>query len=164
MTEEERQLQQFFNRTVREGDCWIWQGAKLNKHAADSYGLMGTRRSGTRLLHRYICGQVHGLEPGQMAMHSCDRKACINPTHLVPGTARQNSFDAYHRGLKSMPDPIPMLHAGTTRLATLKPNDVRSIRKFLEDGVSGSKIATQFKISQATISLIKSGSIWSHIT
>jgi hypothetical protein len=34
-------------------------------------------------------------------MHLCDNKVCVNPQHLVMGTARQNNLDAFKRGLNT---------------------------------------------------------------
>jgi hypothetical protein len=158
-------LNKLFSRTVPDGDCLIWQGARLKKDIANSYGVIGKPGQWPKicLVHRYIYEQMYGLEPDQIVMHTCDRKACINPAHLFAGTSSQNNRDAYRRGLKKPSDQTPKLHTGLSRAAKLKPADVRIIRKLLRDGVLGIEIAKQFGVCDATISSIKLGVHWSHV-
>jgi hypothetical protein len=39
------------------------------------------------------------LLPGEVARHTCDNKACINPEHIIVGTQGDNMRDAFERGL-----------------------------------------------------------------
>lgn len=84
----------FWQKVQPAGECWIWTGS-LGSHGYGQVNVDGR----PVLVHRLICGIVHGLLPGQDAMHKCDVKPCCRPAHLEPGTRSQNIQDAYTRGL-----------------------------------------------------------------
>jgi hypothetical protein len=77
------------------GDCWIWQGAKT------SAGYAFPSVDGEHiLLHRYSWEKAHGrkIPQGKFVRHKCDIRACINPSHLIIGTQRDNVMDMVKRG------------------------------------------------------------------
>lgn len=71
-------------RTIRRGDCWIWQG---NKNPA-GYGMARTEKDGPhagkkRLVHRLLWEALNGPVPeGLQLDHRCRRRDCVNPAHL----------------------------------------------------------------------------------
>lgn len=68
-----------------ETHCWIWQGALSNK----GYGQICTDR--TRSAHRVSYETFVGPVPlGMQLDHLCRNRACINPGHLEPVTAKEN--------------------------------------------------------------------------
>lgn len=78
---------------IQENGCWDWVGA-LN---ADGYGLAtvapGVRRS--RQAHRIMYQKLVGPIPeGLQLDHLCRNRKCVNPGHLEPVTAMENT----HRG------------------------------------------------------------------
>lgn len=59
--------------------CWLWRGA-LN---GQGYGV--TRLAGAYIyVHRFMFALYHGrpVRPGYDVHHTCETKACANPTHL----------------------------------------------------------------------------------
>lgn len=71
------------------GQCWAWTGAKRN-----GYGEYG----GTTA-HRTSYTLFKGPIPkGQVVMHLCDNRECINPDHLQLGTNRENVDDKVRKG------------------------------------------------------------------
>ncbi len=73
---------------VKDGDCWIWQGASSPK----GYGSIKTGRftSAHRAAYELFVGPI---PLGKYVIHSCDRPACINPAHLSVATAQENTDD-----------------------------------------------------------------------
>ena len=83
---------------VRRGEraiCWTWMGA-LN---SSGYGVFG---SGGKLVlaHRYSYRQANPTASidGQLVMHSCDNRRCVNPDHLSIGNSQDNVQDMHAKG------------------------------------------------------------------
>lgn len=78
--------------------CRIWQGT-LN---ANGYGHFSERENGKvkkRLAHRASLEDHLGRKLGRwLTRHVCDNRPCIEPSHLIGGTQRQNMRDALERG------------------------------------------------------------------
>ncbi len=74
--------------------CWIWKGAR-------NYRGYGRCWNGTRVVtaHRFAYELIHGSNSlkGLCGCHRCDKPPCVNPDHVFPGTASDNSKD---RGAK----------------------------------------------------------------
>src|SRR3990167_10659382 len=70
--------------------CLLWSGAKLPK----GYGLFDTGdREHTRVAHRLAYEWIHGPVPeGKQLDHLCRNRACVNPDHLEPVSARENTI------------------------------------------------------------------------
>jgi hypothetical protein len=87
----------FFSKTVGSSTgCMIWTGAIQR----NSYGAF-------KIVHQKIDAHVaswriaNGGQPvplGQLVMHKCDCRMCVNPEHLQLGTASQNMLDAHKTG------------------------------------------------------------------
>jgi hypothetical protein len=84
-----------FWRRVRVGspeECWPWTGAKHKQ----GYGLYG---AGPKRAHRVAWTLVHGeIPPGLQVLHRCDNPPCVNPGHLLLGTALDNQQDKAAKG------------------------------------------------------------------
>lgn len=77
-------------------ECWLWTGARWSS----GYARYGKRGSGHRRMYEEENGPI---PPGLIVRHSCDRKLCVNPRHLLIGTYRDNSQDAKIRGRLNSP-------------------------------------------------------------
>jgi len=96
---------------VRQGDesaCWLWRAVEPHE-----YG-----RFRGELAHRVAYELTRGSIPlGYFVRHRCDTPACVNPDHLLIGTARDNVHDMYRRDRAR--------HAATPELArVLEPSRV----------------------------------------
>ena len=75
-------------RTVHEGDCIIWTGAKSDRGYGKIY-LNGTTKN---YVHRYVWERDNGPIPAGMEIdHTCWNRACVNPDHLRLTTRKQNT-------------------------------------------------------------------------
>jgi hypothetical protein len=88
---------------VNDAGCWIWQ-----RSLSKGYGQIGWHENGEPchgLTHRIMFEALVGPIPGGLQLDhlchdpesckvkpasSCPHRACCNPAHLTPGTARQN--------------------------------------------------------------------------
>jgi len=79
---------QILARTVREGDCQIWQGAVQSS----GYGSVGVGNHKTQLAHRVIFTEMVGpIEEGLTVDHLCCNKRCMNVFHIELVTRAENS-------------------------------------------------------------------------
>lgn len=127
-----------------EGVCWFWRGAKNN-----GYG----RFRGIRA-HRFAYEIAKDQIPSELVVrHLCGNKLCVNPRHLDVGTHADNARDGMELG--------EILRGSANGKAKLTEEEVAYIR-LNPDNLSGVNLATKFKVSPATISLIRSGRRWGH--
>lgn len=81
--------------------CWEWQ-AGTGTHG---YGVFYPSPGVQELAHRFALTQTAGAAPeGAEALHACDNKLCVNPSHLRWGTHAENMADAAERGLAFAPN------------------------------------------------------------
>lgn len=71
-----------------ETGCWNW----LGRVSVFGYGQKPTRQ-GTKMAHRVFYEALIGpIPPGLQIDHLCKNKRCVNPQHLEPVTARENTM------------------------------------------------------------------------
>ncbi|MEG3847338.1 HNH endonuclease [Microcoleus sp. herbarium19] len=82
----------------RATGCINWQGSKLK----NGYGRKWIEGK-TVLVHRVVLeSKIPGfLDSGHFACHTCDNPSCINPAHLVVGTASENTGQMMERDRKT---------------------------------------------------------------
>lgn len=134
-------------RTTNPTECWEWTANKNNK----GYGLF--RPGGIapkKLAHRLSYEESFGSIPkGMVVMHTCDNPACVNPSHLIAGTQKQNMQDA---AIKE--------RGGNTNL------DGAEVISLLKDYVAGlprKEIAAKHGISNLSVNDYTSGKSWKHL-
>lgn len=84
----------FWSKTVREGECLIWNGHKT----WGGYGLVsyeGRMQVASRVAYRLALGAI---PEGHEICHMCpggDRQDCVNPDHLYTDTHSGNMKDSH---------------------------------------------------------------------
>ena len=83
----EAEIERFNSKWKRVGDCHEWQGTKDR----DGYGTITFRRAPRRAsrVAMFLAGRP--IPPGMVANHTCRNRSCVNPQHIEPLTATENS-------------------------------------------------------------------------
>lgn len=145
----------FASKVLVTDGCWLWQG-RLDK---DGYGWFHykSRRAAARA-HRYAYQLVYGDIPvGMLVLHRCDTPACVRPSHLWVGTAKQNSQDMVAKGRNR--DTAGELGPNTR----LTDQQVRAIRAAYVPGVTLKMLGTQYGVSISAVSAVVNRKSWTHI-
>lgn len=92
-------VQRFWNKVekIPFHSCWEWTAYK-NEY---EYGRIsiGGRKGRPEKAHRVSYFLHYGnLTDGLCILHICDNPGCVNPTHLVEGTKKDNSQDMIAKG------------------------------------------------------------------
>ena len=105
---------------------------------------------GYRLLHRYRYAKYYrvDLTPEEVIRHRCNNAWCIEITHLIKGTQKDNLRDTYST-------ETPFSGAKLTREKALE------IRKLYgTTNLSQRKIGEMYGVAESTISRIVNGQFW----
>lgn len=148
--------ERFWSKVDRRGpdDCWPWTAA-TNEHG---YGVMrpAGKRTGPSVKAHRVSAELAGMTIiGLYVLHSCDNPICVNPSHLRPGTALQNSRDMVSR--------LRTCHGERRPQARLTAEQVIAIRQRHAAGESRPALAAEFGTSNANIGHILNGNTWRHL-
>lgn len=80
-----------------ENECWFWCGAYYHNGYGHIYVGTGRHDRKTVPAHRVAFYLTHNYWPKEVR-HSCDKRNCVNPKHLIEGTRKENMQDAVARG------------------------------------------------------------------
>lgn len=134
-----------------EHSCWEWQST-ISHRGYGKFWLNGR----TDLAHRASYKMHRGpIASGLMVRHVCDNPPCVNPNHLILGSALDNARDAierdrYRRGSS----------AGRAKLTEQQVVDIRAARALGETQVA---LAEAFGVSRSAIQFALSGRNWAHV-
>jgi len=92
------------------------------------------------------------IPPDLFACHHCDNPPCVNPYHIFPATAVENTQDAVQKGRH--------VHGERQHLSKLTEKQVLEIRV---DRRTHREIADEYGIAQTLVGMIKRKLIWKHL-
>ena len=154
-----QQAPRFWAKVRKTSTCWLWVAGKDK----DGYGKFAiTAPTGVQPKQRHVRAHRlawelrHGrpFPPGKVTRHSCDTPACVRPSHIRPGTQKQNRLDTVNRGRQ----PRGEQHSR----ARLTERQVIAIRRRL--GLeTHAVLAAEYGVCIATIGHIASGRNWRHV-
>jgi hypothetical protein len=132
--------------------CWNCLSHKLNKNGYPE----GNRNKGRASIAKVIYEKnIMKLKKGNVIMHNCDNRACINPSHLMQGAQEDNLKDMWSKGRGAFGEKH-----GNSKLTV---GEVREIRMLYRQGKSFSWIAKQFGVCVGTISPCCRRITWKHV-
>lgn len=145
-----------FWRHVRTTEgCWLWT-ASFGKRG---YGRLAISVRPFRyvLAHRLSWTLHYGSIPdGLSVLHHCDTPPCVRPEHLFVGTQGDNRDDCVKKGRQPRGE-------GHGRVK-LTADQVLALRaRYAGGGISQRRLAAEYGITQAAVSLIIRGTNWQHL-
>lgn len=135
---------------VKPNGCW-----ECTSHAIGTHGYPVKSMDGYgQNISRYIYKLYHGrIAPGNVVMHSCDNKLCINPAHISQGTPMDNIQDKVNKGRQYM--------GSSHHRAVL--NETKAVEVFRSRS-SNKHLAEKYGVTPSTIHAVKSGKTWKQVT
>jgi hypothetical protein len=122
--------------------CRLWERGTT----AHGYGNVTIQGRQYRV-HRVVYECVKGPIPvGLRLLHGCDNPLCINPDHLTPGTAEENSQD--------------MATKGRSGRGKLTLSDVLDIRTLFPQGATIEALAECFEVTANAIRYVLNRQTW----
>jgi DNA-binding XRE family transcriptional regulator len=127
------------------------------------------------LAHRVAYIFTHGdasLPDDVNLLHDCDTPGCVNPSHLFKGDQGKNMRQCVDRGRNFVPPPNPNPpkgeDIGNSKLSNADVNKILKLlagrRKYQKCHPTQKEIAKQFGVSINTVTNIKMGATWNHLS
>lgn len=112
--------QRFWQKVTKSETCWLWTSSTTR----DGYGTFGVAggKTRTRLAHRLAYELIKGKIPDGLTLdHLCRVRHCVNPDHLEPVTAQENTRRGLAGAYLKVRTHCPRGHAygeGNTKIST----------------------------------------------
>ena len=102
--------------------------------------------------HRVAFVRANGYAP-PVVMHTCDNRACVEPSHLVAGTVAENNADRDRKGRQAR----GVRHGA----AKLSPELIAEARRLRDaDGLTFRALGERFGVSHTSIRQALAGETW----
>jgi hypothetical protein len=141
---------------VTEG-CWEWTGGRISV----GYGMFWLDGRQQRAARVALAIDGRPIPDGMMALHHCDNRGCVRPSHLYIGTHADNMRDRNVRG-RTARIGAPPQRGSAHHAAKVTEDDVRVIRAEYQPGLGG-VLMRRYGITQAALWAIVNGRTWRHV-
>ena len=135
------------SRVDKKTKCHVWKMC-LN---SDGYARLSINGNTNIKVHRLVYSLAHPEEDicGKVIRHTCDNPECVNPRHLLSGTAGDNMLDRDIRNRHG--------------LAKLNDEKAINIRKLYASGnFLQRELAEMYDVDGRTISYVILRKTWKH--
>jgi hypothetical protein len=137
-----------------DNECWPWL-AYRNEAGYGTIVVRGRQEKAHRVAFSLSKGQI---PKGEVVCHRCDNPPCCNPGHLFAAPQAVNVADRDMKGRGAR------LMGSRNGFAKLSEWQVAEIKSRLGRHGAGAVLAKEYGVSQSTISLIKRGIFWTHVS
>lgn len=127
------------DKSSHPNDCWTWTAA-LDK---DGYGI-GYLHQRVMKAHRISYELSNGVSPGnKMVLHTCDNPSCVNPAHLLLGTALDNNTDRQRKDRSFHPtgEKHPMCRLTDAQVAEIR-------ERYASGAITYKRLAEEYGVSK----------------
>lgn len=145
------------DRFVKQGnitECWEWSGYKnylgYGKIFINGKSVYAHRAAWER-------SNNYSIPDGLVVMHSCDNRACCNPSHLSIGTQAENIADAVKKGKRRGIGGAKGESSLSAKLTTVDVETIRSNR------MSPKQIQETYGLSKSYSYAILNNVTWKHL-
>lgn len=151
--------QRFFAKTTESSTgCMIWTGA-VQRHSYGAFKI-GHQKIDAHVASWRIANGGKPVPIGQLVMHKCDCRMCVNPEHLQLGTTSQNMLHAHKDGRGE----DFKLQGEECRNAILTEDIVRALRHEYESTpISGRKLAAKHGLNYSCVKSVLQLNSWKHV-
>jgi hypothetical protein len=133
------------------GQCWVWTGSVTE----DGYGKL--KISGRRYWTHRFSWHIHYEEipNGLWVLHKCDRRRCVNPSHLFLGSTQDNTSDMVNKGRQAKGEQHTISKLTLAQVAEIRK---RYKPRSKTDGTRA--LGREFGVSNTTISQVIREKTW----
>jgi hypothetical protein len=142
-------LDRFLEKVQKTENCWNWTASTTSA----GYGKIGEGGHCGRILdaHRVAYELFVGAIPeGKCALHHCDNKLCVNPSHLFLGTQKDNVDDSVTKGRHPCGE-----EAGRAKLTS---EQVREIRECYRPNCA--ELGRRYGVTEVAVWNVVHGHTW----
>ncbi len=154
----------YFDRLSGD-ECWEWQGGKNHfgygqirykskeRYSQDSIGA-----------HRlaWVINSHKSIPPKMVIMHTCDNRACVNPSHLKLGTQYDNIHDSIAKGRHGKGSV--MVKGEDNINSKLTASQVTTMRDMhAKQGLSYRQLAKIYKVTAGNVCAVIKRRTWKHL-
>lgn len=140
----------FWSFVEKTDKCWEWKGA-LSHNGYGRFKFQGK----THRAHRVSFYLDKGVWPSWLVLHSCDNPKCVRPDHLREGDQSDNMSD---RKLRTGYGQNRGEINGASKLNAVV------VREIYSSEGSCKSVAETHGVSASTVSMIRTGKTWRHVT
>lgn len=146
-------LERFLAKVDKNGlnGCWMWTAGCFGDKG---YGAFGVRINGkTKNVGAHKWSYEHFVGPvpeGEMVLHACDVRSCVNPAHLKVGPTQQNAKEAAERGLYISGEDHHMRKKA--KLLQGRNDEIRT--RYANERITQVQLAQEYSLSIGTIGRI----------
>jgi len=130
-------------------ECWTWLG-QIKNNGYGQFSIRARSMSAHRASYEISKGEI---PEGLVIRHACDHKACVNPSHLLTGTPKDNVRDAVERGLHPRGET-----QGRAKLTLKQVVEIRNVSRAGSE--SQRSMARRFGVSKAAVQRVAAGRNW----